>query len=459
MPRAALITFGCKVNQYDTQAMQEIMLRNGYNFVDEHEPADVYLINTCTVTHVADQKARQVIRRVIRKNPGAKVLVTGCYAESDREAIEKIPGVSLVFGNREKADLQEYLDRIQGSVGGNGQDSPLLQIAPVQHDAIREHARFSHMGVSGLEERTRALIKVQDGCSAFCTYCIIPYVRGRMTSRPLTNIVREAEKIAANGYKEIVITGVHLGAYGRDIHREATIADILEHIHPIEGIERIRFSSIEPMNFPDDLVDRMAALPKCMPHFHLPLQAGSDNILRQMRRRYTTEQYAHLVEKLRASFQHVGITTDVMVGFPGETDADFETSLRFVEEIGFSQLHVFRYSPRRDTPAAEYPNQVPPHVSVERSKTMIELGKRLGIAFRRRMLGETMEVLVEDSREGKTQQLAGLTGNYLRVLLDCPDVPLNHSLPVKLLALDGEFIQGQVLFDAAHEGLHPEKSV
>ena len=178
-----------------------------------------------------------------------------------------------------------------------------------------------------------------------------------------------------------------------------------------------------------------------------------------MRRRYTTEQYARLVEKLRASFQYVGITTDVMVGFPGETDGDFEGSLRFVEEIGFSQLHVFRYSPRRDTPAAEYADQVPPHVSVERSKTMIELGKRLGIAFRRRMLGETMEVLVEDSREGKTQQLAGFTGNYLRVLLDCPDAPMNHSLPVKLLALDGEFIQGQVVFDVAHKGLHPEKSV
>lgn len=434
MPTAALITLGCKVNQYDTQAMQETMLRNGYTIVAENEAADVYIINTCTVTNVADQKARQVIRRAIRTNPDAKVLVTGCYAESDREAIEKIPGVSFVFGNREKAYLQAYVDLIH--------EPELLQIEPIHHDAIREHANFS-MLVSEAGRHTRALIKVQDGCSAFCTYCIIPYVRGRMTSRPLFDIVREAEQITANGYKEVVITGVHLGSYGMDIGRKTTIADILEQIHPIEGIERIRFSSIEPMNFPDDLVERMAALPKCMPHFHLPLQAGNNKILRQMRRRYTTERYARLVEKLRASFPDVGITTDVMVGFPGETDADFEDSLRFVEKIGFSQLHVFRYSPRRGTPAAEYPNQVPPHVSAERSQAMIALGKRLGVEFRRRMLGKQMEVLVEDSREGKANQLSGFTGNYLRVLLDVPDAAIKRILPVKLAALEDEWIKAE----------------
>ena len=248
MPTAALITLGCKVNQYDTQAMQEVMFRNGYTVVGETDPADVCIINTCTVTNAADQKARQVIRRAIRKNPDTEVLVTGCYAESDREAIESIPGVSLVFGNREKADLQKYLDIVHESWKEKDR-SPLLQIEPVHHDAVREHANFS-MSVSEAGKHTRALIKVQDGCSAFCTYCIIPYVRGRMTSRPLPDIVQETEQIAANGYKEVVITGVHLGAYGLDIGRRTTIADILEHIHPIDGIERIRFSSIEAMNFP-----------------------------------------------------------------------------------------------------------------------------------------------------------------------------------------------------------------
>ena len=444
MPTAALITFGCKVNQYDTQSMQETVQRNGYTVVDENESADIYFINTCTVTHIADQKARQAIRRAIRKNPNAKVLVTGCYAESDREAIANIPGVSLVFGNREKANLQEYLDGIHADEVTEG-DSPLLQIKAVQHDPIREHARFSHMGVSGLTLRTRALIKIQDGCSAFCTYCIIPYVRGRMTSRPLDDVVEEAEQIAANGYKEVVITGVHMGTYGKDIRRKSTLVDILEQVHSIEGIERIRFSSIEPMNFPDDLVDRMVGLPKCMPHFHLPLQSGSDKILRRMRRQYTTAGYARLVEKLRLAFPEVAATTDVMVGFPGETDVDFEDSLQFVEEMGFSQLHVFRYSPRQGTAAAEYPNQTPPHVSAERSKAMIELGKGLRNKFRRRMLGKTLDVLVEDSKEGENRQLAGFTGNYLRVLLDCPNSAINRILSVKLLALDGDFIQGEVL--------------
>ncbi len=449
MPTAALITLGCKVNQYDTQAMQEVMLRNGYTIVAEHDPADLCIINTCTVTNTADQKARQVIRRAIRRNPDTEVLVTGCYAESDRDAIAAIPGVSLVFGNREKADLQKYLDIVHES-WKEKDCSPLLQIDPVHHDAVREHANFS-MSVSEAGKHTRALIKVQDGCSAFCTYCIIPYVRGRMTSRPLSDIVREAKQIAANGYKEIVITGVHLGAYGLDNGRQQTIADILEHIHPINGIERIRFSSIEAMNFPPDLVDRMAALPKCMPHFHLPLQAGSNKILRQMRRRYTTEQFSRLVEKLRASFPDVGVTTDVMVGFPGETDADFEDSLRFVEATGFSQLHVFRYSPRRGTPAADYPDHVPPHVSADRSKATIRLGKRLEIEFRKQMLGKTMNVLVEESCEGPAGHLAGFTDNYLRVLLDVPDSAVNRILPVKLVALEGEFIRAE-----AANGFHPE---
>ena len=457
MKTVKLITMGCKVNQYDTQSMQETLLHNGYAVVEDTPRADLYVINTCTVTNTADRKARQVIRRALRENPDAKVLVTGCYAESDRGAIEQIPGVTLVFGNREKSDFQTYLDALDAemlpgerSVGARPSPSAsrvrgktLLSVHPVQHDAVREHARFSS-GVSSAGKRTRALIKVQDGCSAFCTYCIIPYVRGRMTSRPLADIVEEARRIAENGIKEIVITGVHLGAYGLDTGRDKTIADILERIHEIEGIARIRFSSIEPMYFPDILAERMAALPKCMPHFHLPVQSGSDNVLQRMRRRYTTAQFAHLVEKLRTLFtDDVGMTTDIMVGFPGETDAEFETSLRFVEKIGFSQLHVFRYSPRKGTPAATYEARVPPHVSAARSRAMMQLGERLGTAFRRRMLGKRAELLVEDSREGKAQHLAGFTDNYLRVLVDTPNSSINHILRVKLTAMDGEFLYAQ----------------
>ena len=448
MRTAKLITMGCKVNQYDTQSMRETLRRNGYTVLDNEssrQQADLYLINTCTVTNVADQKARQAIRRAIRQHPSAKVLVTGCYAESDRKAIEDIPGVTFVFGNREKADFQHYLDLLHvetppSTETGTHTSNPLLSIEPVQHDAIREHARFS-TGVSDAGKRTRALIKVQDGCSAFCTYCIIPYVRGRMTSRPLDDIAGEARRIADSGIKEIVITGVHLGAYGMDTGRDRDIADILEHIHDIEGIERIRFSSIEPMYFPDTLGERMAALPKCMPHFHLPIQAGSDEILRQMRRRYTTADFAHLVENLRRVFgEDVGITTDIMVGFPGETDIHFEESCRFVEDIGFSQLHVFRYSPRKGTPAATYPNQVSPHISAARSRDMIALGERLNTAFRQRMLGKQKSVLIEASREGENNLLAGFTDNYLRVLIDAPESAINKIQRVTLGTLEGDWI-------------------
>ena len=454
MRTAKLITMGCKVNQYDTQSMRETLRRNGYTIVDDEtsqQQADLYLINTCTVTNAADQKARQAIRRAIRQHPNAKVLVTGCYAESDREAIEEIPGVTFVFGNREKADFQQYLDVLHTETSSGTRletspaeaphtPNPLFAIEPVQHDAIREHARFSK-GISDAGKRTRALIKVQDGCSAFCTYCIIPYVRGRMTSRPLNDIADEAHRIADSGIKEVVITGVHLGAYGVDTDREKDIADILEHIHDIGGIERIRFSSIEPMYFPDTLGERMAALPKCMPHFHLPLQAGSDDVLRQMRRRYTTAEFAHLVENLRRVFgDDVGITTDIMVGFPGETDAHFEASCHFVKDIGFSQLHVFRYSPRKGTPAATYPDQVSPHVSAARSQAMIALGERLNIAFRQRMLGKQKEVLIEASREGKNKYLAGFTDNYLRVLVDAPESAINQIQSVTLGALEGDCI-------------------
>ncbi len=440
MKTAKLITMGCKVNQYDSQSMREVLIHNGFEIVDEAQPADLYLINTCTVTNTADQKARQVVRRAIKQNPDADVLVTGCYAESDRKAIEQIPGVRFVFGNREKAEFQTYIDKLA--------DETPLQIKPLQHDAIREHARFSS-GVSDAGKRTRALIKVQDGCSAFCTYCIIPYVRGRMTSRPLSDIVDEAHRIADSGIKEVVITGVHLGAYGQDTGRDRDIADILEQIHNIDGIERIRFSSIEPMYFPDILSERMSVLPKCMPHFHLPIQSGSDNVLRIMRRRYTTAQFATLVETLRDRFtEDIGITTDIMVGFPGETDDDFKESLKFVEAIGFNQLHVFRYSPRKGTPAATYPNQVPPHISAQRSRAMIELGEKLSKRFKQKMIGKKKKVLIEESREPANIKhgrnlLSGYTENYLRVLVDVPDTAINHILQVELTSYDNDFIYGK----------------
>ena len=430
MPTIAFITLGCKVNQYDTQVMREIARQSGYEVVSESESTDIYIVNTCTVTHISDRKARHTIRKIIREHPDAKILVTGCYADRDRKKIEEIEGVTLVFGNQEKKRLTEYLQKFS-AFSGNVSALPSIRIPPF------------HSGITTFDGQTRALVKIQDGCNTFCTYCIVPYVRGQITSRPIYDIVREVEALAQNGYKEVVITGVHLGAYGKDINNSITIADVLEGIHPINGIERIRLSSIEPMDIPDDLIERLAQLPKFAPHFHLPLQSGNNEILKRMGRRYTVEEYARLVEKLRAAFPDVGITTDIMVGFPGETDAQFNDTYDFIKKTAFSRLHVFRYSPRKGTPAARYPGRIPPEIAIARSEAVRELGYRLAEEFHTKMLGKVMEVLVEDSREGKDNLLSGFTGNYIRVLIDAPDTMINRMLQVRLIELEDEFVKAE----------------
>ncbi|HIE28986.1 TPA: tRNA (N(6)-L-threonylcarbamoyladenosine(37)-C(2))-methylthiotransferase MtaB [Candidatus Poribacteria bacterium] len=436
MPTIAFITLGCKVNQYDTQVMREIARQSGYEVVSESKSADIYVVNTCTVTHASDRKARQTIRKTKRLHPNAKILVTGCYADSDGKNIEEIEGVTLVFGNYRKKCLAEYLRKL----GGFGNDASSLSESPHLNRNV-PYPPF-HSSITTFDGQTRALVKIQDGCNTFCTYCIVPHVRGRMTSRPIDDIVREIEALAQNGYKEVVITGIHLGAYGKDIQNSVTIADVLEQIHPIDGIERIRLSSIEPMDVPDDLIERIALLPKVAPHFHLPLQSGNNEILKLMGRRYTVEEYACLVGKIRATFPDVGITTDIMVGFPSETDAQFNDTYNFIKEMAFSRLHVFRYSPRRGTPAASYPGRIPAKVSATRSEAVRELGHRLAEEFHTQMLGKVMEALVEDSREGKDNLLTGFTGNYIRVLMDVPDTMINRMIRVRLVELEDGFVKG-----------------
>jgi threonylcarbamoyladenosine tRNA methylthiotransferase MtaB len=454
MPTIAFITLGCKVNQYDTQVMRERARQSGYKIVSESGAADIYVINTCTVTHASDQKARQIIRKTIREHPNAKIVVTGCYAENDSKEIEEIEGITLVFGNDGKKRLNEYLQKLNEfgntsllqenrAVRLSGCPVVRLSGSPQVPRSNRDVHVLSHSGITTFDGQTRALVKIQDGCNTFCTYCIVPYVRGRMTSRPIDDIVREVEALAENGYKEIVITGVHLGAYGKDINNKVTIADVLEKIHPIDGIERIRLSSIEPMDVPDDLIERAAQLAKVAPHFHLPLQSGNNDILKRMGRRYTIEEYARLVEKLRATFPEVGITTDIMVGFPSETDEQFNDTCAFIEEIAFSRLHVFRYSPRKGTPAACYPERVSPDIAAVRSETGRKLGQRLAEEFRFKMLGKVMEVLVEDSKEGKDGLLAGFTGNYIRVLIDVPETMINEMIRVRLIELKNGFVKGK----------------
>ena len=426
MFKVAFITLGCKVNQYETQAMREIAHRGGYVVVPNGEQADVYVINTCTVTSISDRKARQTMRKIIRQNPRARVLVTGCYADRDREEIERIEGVDVVFGNRDKQHLAEYLQKLE----------EIAEIPTLKSD---NHAALN---ITTFDNQTRALVKVQDGCDSFCSYCIVPHVRGRIKSRPSADIISEVARLAQNAYKEVVITGVHLGAYGKDIDMKYTLADVIERIHPIDGIERIRLSSIEPMDIPDDFIPRLAKLPKFAPHFHLPLQSGNDEILRRMNRRYTTAEYARLIEKVRGAFPDVGITTDIMVGFPSETEAQFKDTYNFIKAMKFSRLHVFRYSPREGTPAANYPNQIPARIAAERGYIIRELGYQLAGEFRLTMLGREMAVLIEDSREGKSNLLAGFTGNYIRVLVDVSDDMINKMIRVRLGEIEGEFVKG-----------------
>ena len=439
MPTIAFITLGCKVNQYDTQVMREIARESGYEVVSESETADIYVVNTCTVTHASDRKARRTIRKTIREHPNAKILVTGCYADRDSKNIEEIEGVTLVFGNREKKCLIEYLRKL-GEFDEDTLCESQGQVSCIRSNRDVLYPPF-HGGITTFDGQTRALVKIQDGCNTFCTYCIVPYVRGRMTSRPINDIVREVESLAQNGYKEVVITGIHLGTYGKDIDDSVILTDVLEKIHPINGIERIRLSSIEPMDVPDDLIERIAQLPKCAPHFHLPLQSGSNEILKRMGRRYTVEEYARLVGKLRATFPDVGITTDIMVGFPSETEAQFNDTYDFIKNMAFSRLHVFRYSPREGTPAANYLDQIPPDISITRSEAVRKLGHRLAEEFHLKMLGKVMEVLVEDSREGKDNLLAGFTGNYIRVLMNVPDTTINRMIQVRLIELEDGFVK------------------
>lgn len=422
MLSVTFITQGCKVNQYETQAMRELLLNHGYRVVDENENADVYVINTCTVTHTSDRKARQIIRRAIRQNSDAFIVVTGCYANGDSDAISQIDGVDLILPNRDKARILEYL---------KDPDSHLTE--------FKKDTRFD-LEIENFAGQTRAFIKVQDGCNSFCSYCIIPYVRGRSVSRPIESIVNEARKLSANGYSEIVLTGIHLMMYGDELSDNTSIADVIEAIEPIDRIKRIRLSSIEPMNITDEIIDRLVTFEKLAPHFHISLQSGSDEILRRMRREYTTEQYAKLVDKIRMLFPNVGITSDIMVGFPGEKDKHFDETCKFIEAMKFGQLHVFRYSPRTGTAAANFSEQVSPKIAKERSQIVRELGKKLYKDFRRKMLGKKMKVLVEDSREGKRNWLAGFTGNYIRTILDLPQCSVNKMILVKLTELEDDLV-------------------
>ena len=502
--KVAAFTLGCKVNQYDTQAMLELFRQRGYEVVDFAPGADVYLINTCTVTSRSEAKSRQVLRRALRENPGAIVAVTGCYAQVAPAELWQIPGVDVVIGThgrRQIVDLveaaakrkgrqkelkessrpqiaaprrmkmvfsEEEAEKTDGAAGHEaaatatargifslpaeaevsvpaGKEDLWAERDPRQLGAAwAEATAFEELPIFRFTGRTRATVKVQEGCNQFCSYCLVPFARGRSRSRAPQAVLAEARRLVEGGFKEIVLTGIHLGAYGLDLDENVDLAGLVEKLLAVDGLERIRLSSIEPLEVSEKLLELMGGGGKVCRHLHIPLQSGCDSVLARMNRRYSTRQYAEVLARARAAVPGVAISTDVMVGFPGETEAEFQASYQFVREMAFSKVHVFPYSRRPGTRAASFPGQLSRAEKEERSRRMGELADELALAFHRQFIDRRVQVLVEAERD-ESGWLEGLTDNYLRVTFPGGDENVNQIKEVLVLEADREGARGQLV--------------
>ena len=401
MKTLATYTLGCKVNIYDTEAIAKLFTERGYQTVDFDGAADVYIINTCTVTNLSDKKSRQIIRRCKKHNPGGIVVVMGCYAQVAPGEVKEIEGVNIIIGTKDRKNIVDIIE-------GYKSDMPVLDCVT----KLRDDEAFENLAISSFQGKTRAFLKIQDGCDRFCTYCIIPYARGAVRSRQPADVIEEARRLAKNGFKEIVLAGIHVASYGKDLVN-ADLLKLIERIHEIDGIKRIRLSSIDPGAVNARFVNTLSGLPKVCDHFHLSLQSGCDKTLKAMGRRYTKEQYSEAVLLLRNSFKDVALTTDIISGFPGETDADFLESYEFAEKTGFSKIHGFSYSPREGTKAAGFENQIPNSVKDERNRKITALSNKLAYQFRNKFNGRKMDVLYESVVDDNTY--VGYTTNYIKV--------------------------------------------
>lgn len=386
MKRAALHNLGCKVNAYETEAMQQRLEEAGYQIVPFGEEADVYIINTCTVTNMADRKSRQMLHKAKKQNPQAIVVAVGCYVQASYKACETDPAIDIIVGNNRKRDIVSIIEEFQ-----------LHRFSKTMMET-KEIKEYEDMPITRLENHTRAIIKVQDGCNQFCTYCIIPYVRGRVRSRKWSSVLEEVTVLAGQGYKEIVLTGIHLSSYGLDLkgEKQETLLSLIQQIHEVHGVERIRLGSLEPRIITEEFVSVISRLPKVCPHFHLSLQSGCDSVLRRMNRHYSTQEYLEQCERLRRFYKNPAITTDVIVGFPGETKEEFAVTQKFLEQVRFFEMHIFKYSKRSGTKAALMPEQVPEQVKTERSNQLLQLEKEMSNEYRERLIGQRVDVLVEE---------------------------------------------------------------
>ncbi len=422
MKKVALHNLGCKVNAYETEAMQEMLEHAGYEIVPFQEGADIYVINTCTVTNIADRKSRQMLHRARKMNPDAVVVAAGCYVQAQAEKQVIDPCIDIVLGNNKKQDLLTALQAYEEAHGD------LREVIDINHTKEYENLHLTKQG-----EHTRAYIKVQDGCNQFCSYCIIPYARGRVRSRAKEDVVAEVTDLAKNGYQEVVLTGIHLSSYGIDFENEDNLLSLIRAVHEIEGIKRIRLGSLEPRIITEEFVQAIAALPKMCPHFHLSLQSGCNETLKRMNRRYTSEEFYEKCEILRKYFEKPALTTDVIVGFPQETEEEFETTYEFLKKICFYETHIFKYSKREGTKAAVMQGQIPEQIKAKRSARLIELGEKNRRAYEESFLGKTVEVLVEEKSDVNGKEMwTGHTKEYMKIALESEKNLQNCILNVQI---------------------------
>lgn len=406
--------------------MTQKFIENGYEVIEHTKRADIYIINTCTVTNMSDRKSRQMLRRMKEQNQNAIVVAVGCYAQVAKEELKKIPEIDLVLGNNEKLKITDYVeDYIE-------KNENQIEIEDVMHSK-----EFYDFGDVTFTEKTRAVIKIQDGCDRFCSYCIIPYARGRVRSRKPESIVSEIEKIAKEGIKEVVITGIHIASYGKDFKNDYKLIDLLEELNKINGIERIRLGSIEPLLITEEFVNRLKKLEKVCHHFHLSLQSGCNETLKRMNRRYTIEEFKEIVERLRNTYKDVMLTTDIIVGFPGENEEEFEETYKFLKDIKFYKMHIFKYSPRKGTKAAEMKNQVNGNIKEERSKKLIELSDENEKEYNEKYIGKEVEILFEEEKEGLYK---GHTQNYILAYYKTDKKLENKIVRVKCIGTETEHI-------------------
>ena len=405
MKKAALHNLGCKVNAYETEAMQHLLEEAGYEIVPFTQKADVYVINTCSVTNMADRKSRQMLHKAKKNNPDSIVVAAGCYVQTSEKEVLNDLSVDIVIGNDRKHDLVRLLEEYSlDSVNDTVDD-----INDGKHD-------FEELFIDQTKEHTRAFIKVQDGCNQFCSYCIIPYARGRVRSRRIENVIAEVERLAANGFKEVVLTGIHLSSYGVDFEEATGLLELIQAVNAVKGIERIRLGSLEPKIVTEHFVSELSKLDKICPHFHLSLQSGCDATLKRMNRKYTTKEYERGCELLRKYFVHPAITTDVIVGFPGETEEEFEQTKAYLEHIHFYEMHIFKYSKRKGTRAAVMPDQIDEQVKAARSEKLIALGHDMSKEFRKFYIGKNEEALFEEKAViGDKEYFVGYTKEYVKV--------------------------------------------